>query len=397
MIYNYIKDCLIFGLSKIDLIKLATEQKFHPTYVYDLKIIEDRFNTFKKYINTDKVKIHYALKANNHTEILKKMLSLGANVDVVSGGEISCAIESGFHPKQIIFSGIGKSILEIKQAISLEIKQINVESEEEFYRIAELAKSLNKKIDVAFRINPEVNPATHPYITTGFRENKFGIDTLTFFKIINNFSSFTHINLSGLTMHIGSQLQDLSAFEEALDKLLYIYTQLKSWNFKLTRIDIGGGIGVFYDSEDFKKDDELIKNYAEIIKKIPAHDFEEIIIEPGRSLVAKAGLLLTQVEYVKNNGFKNFLITNSGMNHLIRPALYQATHRIYPVQKFNNRKKILYDIVGPICESSDFLGKDRLLREIKSGEIIAIADTGAYGRTMASEYNMRALPHEVFF
>lgn len=399
MIYQYSGNQsgspLLFGLSQVNILELAKKQNGNPFFIYDLAIIKNRFNKLKGAINNSKLKIHYALKANNNPQVLKLFRELNAGVDVVSGGEIDLSLKAGFLPSQIIFSGIAKSEAELTKAINLKIKQINIESESEFLRIGKLSKKLNKKINVAFRVNPEVNPITHPYITTGFRENKFGIDAVSLRIILDKIKDFPQINLCGLTMHIGSQLQNLESLKEALEKQLLLSCELKSQGHTLSRIDIGGGVGVYYDTDDFIKDDSLIDNYAEIIKMIPQDQFDEIIIEPGRSLVAKSGALITQIEYIKSNGYKNFLITNSGMNHLVRPALYQAMHRIYPVQLFPERGNVLYDVVGPICESSDFLGKDRWMQQGQEGEFLAIADSGAYGFTMSNTYNVREQAPEI--
>lgn len=378
-------------------VSLTSIAKKHgtPTYVYDIDGMVTRLRELKEAFQ-NKAEIHYATKANSCVEVLKAFKKEKIGVDTVSWGEAQSAVEAGFSHKDIIFSGVAKTEEELTKAIKYQIKQINVESPQELERIGQIAKKLKKKVAVAFRMNPNVNPSTHPYITTGFRENKFGMDTSFLPElrgILTKYKKF--IELKGLTIHIGSQLLELTSLKEAIQKTIPIYLDFKNSGYPLETFDIGGGVGIPYDG----KESVQLKDYGKMVLDLLSPLGCRILTEPGRVLVAEFGVLLTEIQYIKKTPYKNFAIVNSGMNHLIRPSLYEAIHRIFPVnyKAANNTQEDseLYDIVGPICESSDFLGKDRYLPKLEQGNVLAVLDAGAYGYSMASFYNHHKLPKEV--
>jgi diaminopimelate decarboxylase len=376
-------------MKTLDLEKLAKKYGT-PLYVYDLDGINQRLNDFKKAFKGG-IEIHYALKANSNEDILKNFKKQKVGVDVVSWGEAKVAVDAGFKHSDIIFSGVAKTSDEITKAIKYKIKQINVESPEELIRIGEIAKKLKKKAQVAFRMNPNVSPQTHPYITTGFRENKFGMDSSFLAELRGILTKYKkNMELKGLTLHIGSQLLSLDSLREAILKTIPIYLDLKNSGYPLETFDVGGGLGIPYDGQTGVS----LKEYGQMVEELLRPLDCRILCEPGRILVGEFGVLLTEVEYIKKTPYKNFAIVNTGMNHLIRPALYSAVHRIEKVSGSGDNSE-LYDIVGPICESSDFLGKDRYLPQLKQGDLLAILDTGAYGFSMASNYNHHAMPEEI--
>ncbi len=366
-----------------------------PVYVYNLAHITDRMNFLRSAFKKIKPSIHYAMKANDHHDVLRTLREAGALIDTVSAGEVKIAIKSGFKAEQIIFSGVAKSKDEITYALKAGIKQINVESPSELRRIAQIAKDLKLRASVAFRMNPDVNPQTHPYITTGFRENKFGMDDGFLPELVEILRSNPEsLNLRGLTLHIGSQLLELTSLKEAIEKTKAVFLDLKRQGFALDRFDVGGGVGINYQTDDESAERQLLSDYAAMVDSLLSDLGVEIILEPGRTLVARSGLLIGEVQYIKDTQFKKFAILNTGMNHLLRPALYQAKHRVLPLTWSKSVTKT-YDIVGPICESADFLAQKVELPEVHEGDFIAIADTGAYGRVMASHYNAHELPKEV--
>lgn len=337
----------------------------------------------------------YAVKANSNKDILKLMQKSGLGVDVVSSGEALWAIENGFAPSDVLFSGVGKSKAEITLALQKQFFQINAESIEEIQRIIALAKTLHKKAAIGIRINPNIKPDTHPYITTGFRENKFGISEYQLpdaLKLIQE--NTAHIALNGLSAHIGSQIRDSKPLIETIHALIHMARNLKNQGHALKTLDFGGGIGIDYNSDNESSEFELMTTFTNELKKMRTEFDGQFLLEPGRTLVGRAGVLCAQVEYVKFNGYKKFLIVNTGMHHLLRPALYKANHRILPLTSTGDNTDF-YDIVGPICESSDVLGHDRQMPKMNEGDWIAIMDTGAYGMTMSSYYNRHAPPEEI--
>lgn len=377
-----------------DLGKIAKDSG-RPAYVYNLAHISGRINFLRSSFKKIKPSIHYAMKANDQQDVLRTIREAGGNIDTVSAGEVKIAIANGFKAEQVIFSGVAKSKDEIAYALRAGIKQINVESPSELKRIAQIARELNLRASVAFRMNPDVNPQTHPYITTGFRENKFGMDDSFLPELISILKANPeNLWLRGLTLHIGSQLLELSSLKEAIEKTKAVFIGLKEQGFKMDRFDIGGGVGINYQTDDETAELQLLSDYAKMADSLVSDLGVEVILEPGRTLVARSGILIGEVQYVKVTQNKNFAILNTGMNHLLRPALYQAKHRVLPLTWTKNTIKT-YDIVGPICESADFLAQKVELPEISEGDFIAIADAGAYGRVMASHYNAHELPKEV--
>lgn len=362
-------------------------------YLYDVDEILKRLELFKTQLPSNH-SIHYAMKSNSNSYILKSIAAKAYGADVVSGGELRLAVESGFRPDKIVFSGVGKTYSEIELAIELKIKQINVESPQELLRIAEVSKKNNVITPVALRMNPDVDPDTHPYIKTGFRDNKFGMDA-SFLPELKSIllNNKEHLNLVGLTIHIGSQIIDLNSFKDAIEKTKMVYNELVHAGHKISSFDVGGGLGMSYEKQNYQDDHSRIKSYCEVIENCFKDLDVEILIEPGRIITARSGVLLCQVEYIKSSPYKNFAIVNTGMHHLMRPCLYQAHHNIQPITMTAKKPK-LYDIVGPICESSDVVGYDRLMPELDQGEWLCIFDTGAYGFSMSNTYNCHDLPYE---
>lgn len=392
----YQNNNLHFGEEKLCPILPLAKERDHPFYLYDLDGMRTRVKKLRSAVPG--IDCHYAMKANSADRVLKTFLSENTGVDVVSGGEIERALRVGFHPEKIIFSGVGKTKAELDLAIGLQIRQINVESPEELKRIVSMAKTMGKKPRVAFRINPDVDAKTHPYITTGFKENKFGMAE-SFLPELKQILKNAEVDFCGLTLHIGSQLQDISPLEDAIRKTLQIFNTLNSEGYSLKTFDVGGGLGIPY-SEEHKipsKDLDLLDGYGKMLTRVLKGFSGNLLCEPGRILVGSCGTLVGEVQYVKEAPDRNFLILNTGIHHLIRPALYQAQHRILPVEIFPNRKNKIYDVVGPICESSDVLGKNRSMQESFSGEFMAIADAGAYGFAMASNYNEHELPEQIYW
>lgn len=379
----------------IDLLPLVKEAD-HSTYFYNLHSIENRITALKNCLGNLNYKIHYAMKANAHPHILQVVQQMDCGIDTVSLGEMSYAIEHGFKPSEIILSGVGKSHNELRESIQVGIKQINVESLSELKRLGEIAQALEKTCHFGIRLNPDIKVDTHPYISTGFRENKFGIPEKQIPDVIEVIRSFDPwLKWQGLSVHIGSQIRDVSPLLDSAKALVRMQQTLKNSEQNITNLDIGGGVGIDYKSDDEGPELEMLKAYGEGLQNI-FKDFQgEILLEPGRFIVARSGVLLTRVEYIKNNGYKNFVIVDSGMNHILRPSLYQAYHRILPVLETSKNKKEIFDIVGPICESSDVLGYERFLPRPEEGDWLAVMDAGAYGYTMASNYNMHLMPYEI--
>lgn len=361
-----------------------------PSYIYSRNIIE---SNWKQFDNAFKHKhlICYSVKANSNIAILNLLAKLGSGFDIVSTGELRRIIYAGGDPKKVVFSGVGKSKDEIDFALKHNIKCFNIESKEELFRLQNIATNLKLTAPVSFRINPDIDAKTHPYISTGLKENKFGIAIENAISIYKEASAMKSIDVVGIDCHIGSQIMELSPFIDTLNRIVALTNELKKYNIKLKHIDIGGGLGINYDDEQ----PPSIQNYAIAISKIIQNSELEIIIEPGRSIVGNAGLLLTKVEYIKTTSSHNFAIVDSGMNDLMRPSLYDAWHLIKPVIKKTNVKKLKYDVVGPVCETADFLGKDRLLGKLEENDLLAIYSAGAYGFSMASNYNSRARAAEI--
>ncbi len=367
-----------------------------PFYVYDLNGIRARVELLKSRLPKN-AHIHFAMKSNNNRAILQALRELGVGVDLVSSGEMRRAREVGFTPEQMIFSGVGKTRDEISLALEWNIHQLNVESLPELERIAELANGMGKCAHVALRMNPDVDVNTHPYIRTGFRENKFGFDFTEIARAVEILRAHPKaLSLQGLTVHIGSQIRDIGAFRDAIRKTLGLWRELKAQGFDLQSFDAGGGLGIDYLSGDLSDDEKSIEAYATMLKNEIAPHVKCLDLEPGRILVARFGALVTEVQYVKRTPYKNFIIVDVGMNALLRPALYEAHHRIVRIDESQSVAKPapgssdVFDIVGPICESADVLGAERVMpADIKAGDRLAVLDAGAYGSVMSSQYNLR--------
>lgn len=362
-----------------------------PCYVYSKAALLHSWQAFHTGLKSRPHQICYAVKANSNLAILHILNTLGSGFDIVSQGELERVLAAGGNPKKIIFSGVGKTTEEIMRALQVNIRCFNIESTAELLRINEIAKQLNVIAKISLRINPNIDAKTHRHITTGLSKNKFGLDWHEVDNVImQQLSSLKNIQLIGIGCHIGSQITTLQPFLNAIEKLLFFVDKLKEKNMIVNHLDIGGGLGVTYKNE---KPPSITQYVTSILKKL-SHFPGEIILEPGRALIANAGILLTKVEYIKQTPKKIFAIVDAAMNDLLRPALYQAWHHIMPVHLQPHLKKCTYDIVGPVCESADILGKNRKLN-IQSGDLLAIHDVGAYGFSMSSNYNSRCRPAEI--
>lgn len=360
-----------------------------PCYVYSRSAIETNWRAFDSAFGSKPHLVCYAVKANSNIAILNLLALLGSGFDTVSIGEIERVIAAGGDPQKIIFSGVGKTAAEILRAMQLGIHCFNVESNVEIHRLNTLAAQENKIINISLRINPDIDADTHPYISTGMKENKFGIDITDVLPLCEEIKTLSNLKLVGIGSHIGSQLTKLSPFLAALDRVLKVIDKIQAMGITLEHIDLGGGLGVRYRDEE----PPAIKDYVNAVCERLADYSLDIVLEPGRAIVATAGILLTRIEYLKHTANKNFIIIDAAMNDLMRPALYNAWQDIMPVVK-NNHATTLYDIVGPVCESADFLGRDRDLAVV-SGDLLAIGCAGAYGFSMSSNYNSRPRVPEI--
>lgn len=361
-----------------------------PTYVYSRATIERHWHAFNDAAGEHPHLVCYAVKANSNIAVLNVMARLGSGFDIVSGGELLRVIAAGGDPSKIVFSGVGKTVAEINLALDHQIHCFNVESTSELERINEIAISRGVQAPISIRVNPNIDAGTHPYISTGLKENKFGIDIDLAEGVYQAASKMPGIKLNGVDCHIGSQLTELSPFLEAVDKLLVLIDKLSSQGIVLAHLDVGGGLGVPYEGET----PPLPAEYAQALKDKLAGRKLALIFEPGRAIMANAGVLVSKVEYIKLTEHKNFAIVDAAMNDLIRPALYSAWQAIAPVNKSLVRESRNYDVVGPICETGDFLGKNRDLT-IAMDDYIVVRSAGAYGSTMSSNYNSRSRPAEV--
>ena len=366
------------------------EKKFDtPAYVYSKKSILDSYRSFEEAFKTSNHLICFAVKANPNLAILNLLANHGAGFDIVSGGELQRVIAAKGDPKKVVFSGIGKSSKEIELAIHHQILALNIESEPELYRIQAIAQKMGKIANISVRVNPNVDAKTHPYISTGLKDNKFGVDeqkAIELYKIANNMNS---IAIRGIDCHIGSQITELSPFIDSIAKLVGIIDKLKVLGIHIAHLDIGGGIGINYENEKPPN----FNAYAEAILPLLEKQNLKIFFEPGRAILGKAGVLLTKVEYVKKGSTKNFAIIDAAMNDLMRPSLYNAYHDIINTSQ-SSESSTQFDVVGPVCETGDFIGKDRML-SLEEGNVLAVVDVGAYGMSMSSNYNSRVRPVEL--
>lgn len=360
-----------------------------PTYVYSKQALSHAFESFQSGLIGHDHLICFAVKANPSLAILNLFASMGAGFDIVSGGELARVIAAGGDPKKIVFSGVGKSHAEIQAALEAGIFCFNVESANELQRIQHVAADLGKIAPVSLRVNPNVDAKTHPYISTGLKNNKFGVAFEDALDVYVQASSMANIAIHGVDCHIGSQITELSPFLDALDKVLGLVDALATKGVHIQHIDVGGGVGITYTDET---PPDFSDYTAAILKKLEGRQLK-VLFEPGRALVGNAGVLLTKVEYLKPGETKNFAIVDAAMNDLMRPALYDAYHHISTVQT-TDAQVACYEVVGPVCESGDFLGHDRMLA-IREGDVLAIHSAGAYGMSMSSNYNTRPRAAEV--
>ncbi len=376
------------GVSLVDL--AAAEGT--PLYVYSAGTIAARYRAIDDAFRGYPHAIHYALKANSTLGIARLLRTLGAAADANSGGEIDVALRAGFIPEQIVFTGVGKTPAELAQAIDLGVRTINAESEGELDRIDRLARERGTRVRVALRVNPDVDARSHPHISTGLKVNKFGVPADSVREICRRFADRDGLELVGLHTHVGSQITDLEPLTRAATTIVALARQLKDDGIAIDHLDVGGGLGVSYDGTKVPS----AGDYAAAVLPIVRDSGLSLILEPGRSIVAPAGALLTHVVDVKDRpDGKAFVIVDAGMTELMRPMLYGAFHRIEPVVCSPSTDGIVADIVGPLCESSDTLGKDRHLKRPQPGDLFAVLDAGAYGAVMASNYNRRTMPAEV--
>ena len=360
-----------------------------PTYVYSRAHIEAQYRAYADALVGMPHLVCFAVKANSNLGVLNVLARLGAGFDIVSSGELERVLAAGGEPGKIVFSGVGKSREDMRRALDVGVHCFNVESAEELERLQDVAASLGKRAPISLRVNPDVDAGTHPYISTGLKENKFGIDIAKAEAVYARAAELPNLEIIGVDCHIGSQLTSLSPFLDALDRLLVLIDRLAERGIRIRHLDLGGGLGVQYRDEQPPLAGDYI---AAVRERIAGRDLA-LVFEPGRSIVANAGVLLTRVEFLKRTDHKNFAIIDAAMNDLIRPALYQAWMDIVPVEKRDAQPQP-WDIVGPICETGDFLGKDRELA-LAEGALLAVRSAGAYGFVMSSNYNTRGRAAEV--
>ncbi len=361
-----------------------------PVYIYSARTISRHFRVFDEAFSEVSHLVCYSVKANSNVAVLRLLARLGAGADIVSGGELARALKAGIPADKIVFSGVGKTPDEMRAALEAGILMFNVESLEELEVLSEVARSLGKRAPFALRVNPNVDPQTHPYITTGLKKNKFGISEEQALGAYEKAKEHPFLYPIGLDAHIGSQLTSVSPFVDALKRLKNIWEEVHSLGIELKYLDMGGGLGIVYSNEEPPPPEEYAKALIKEAKELSA----TLILEPGRVIVGNAGVLITKVLYTKKNVSKKFVIVDAAMNDLIRPALYQAYHEIIPVEEKEGEKEVV-DVVGPICESGDFFARERELPVLKRGDLIAIMSAGAYGFVMSSNYNSRLRPPEV--
>ena len=371
-------------------VKALAEKYGTPLYIYSYNTLLRHFRAYSDAFNDYPHIICFALKANPNISILRLFAKYGGGADIVSGGELYKALKAGIPSQKIVYAGVGKTEEEIRLSLRSKILMFNVESEDELREINRIAGIMRRKAPVALRINPDIDPETHPYIATGLKRHKFGIpieDAVEHYRIA---SSLKNIKVIGIHKHIGSQITKVSPFVDALRSILLLMDKLNAEGLSIQYLDIGGGLGISYKDEEPPVPEDLARNLIPLLKGRKL----TLIVEPGRSIVGNAGILVTRVLYLKKGEEKEFAIVDAGMNDLIRPSLYSAYHRILPVIR-KQRSAVLYDVVGPICESGDFLAKERELKKVKRGEYLAVMGAGAYGFSMSSNYNCRPKAAEV--
>lgn len=372
------------------LVRKIAETYGTPLYIYSYNTLLRHFKAYDDAFDGFPHIICFALKANSNNAILKLFAGNGGGADVVSGGEIFRALKAGMSSDRIVYAGVGKTEEEIRYALKSKILMFNVESERELIEIDRIAGLMKVKAPIALRVNPDIDPETHPYISTGLRKHKFGIPIEDAFEYYKFAKALKNIKVIGIHKHIGSQITKVSPFVEAVKRVLFLVDELNSYGVNIKYLDIGGGLGITYRDEEPPVPKDLARNLAPMLK---GRDIT-LIMEPGRSIVGNAGVLVTKVLYLKKGDEKEFVIVDAGMNDLVRPSFYDAYHRIQPIEKMR-RKTIFADVVGPICESGDFLARDREMPYVKQGEYLAVMSAGAYGFSMSSNYNSRPRAAEV--
>lgn len=382
----------INGVLHAEQVSLAAVAKAHgtPLYVYSRAALEQQYNAFDDAFAFIDHQVCFAVKANSNIGVLNVLARLGAGFDIVSGGELARVLAAGGDPAKVVFSGLGKTEAEIEQALNVGIACFNVESYAELARIDRVAQRLGKKAPVSLRVNPDVDAQTHPYISTGLKENKFGVPSDTVYDTYQYAASLQGLDVVGIDCHIGSQLTTTQPFVDALDKVLHMIEQLKKLGITLKHVDIGGGLGVRYHDETPPTPAEYAKSLQPALSKLGL----KVYMEPGRAISANAGVLLTTVDLLKPTAHRNFAVIDAAMNDLIRPSLYQAWMNIVPVNAPHDAKSKQWDLVGSICETGDFLGKEREL-SLQEGDVLAVMGAGAYGFVMSSNYNTRPRAAEI--
>lgn len=361
-----------------------------PFYLYSHATLTRHFTVFDTAFSEISRLVCFSVKSNSNIAILRTFGKLGGGADVVSGGELYRALKADIEPRKIVFSGVGKTLSEMEFALETGILMFNVESEEEMIALNRCASQLGVKAPLSFRVNPDIDPKTHPYIVTGLSENKFGVQSSDALRLYLMAKDLPNLEVVGIDCHIGSQVTELEPFIETLDRLKKLIFELEQSGVHLRYIDLGGGLGITYDQEEPPHPNVYA---GAIISYLKGLDYT-LILEPGRVMVGNTGILITKALYTKRHGQKIFIIVDAGMNDLIRPTLYNSYHAIQPVEK-KDREMIVADVVGPICETGDFFARDRVLEEVRSGELLAIMSAGAYGFSMASNYNSRQRPPEI--
>jgi len=361
-----------------------------PAYVYSRATLERHYRAYDDALAGRPHLVCYAVKANSNLAVLNVLARLGAGFDIVSAGELERVIRAGGDPAKVVFSGVGKQRWEMRRALEAGVRCFNVESDTELDRLNEVAGELGVKAPVSLRVNPDVDAGSHPYISTGLKDNKFGIDIAEAPAVYERAAALPNLDIQGVDCHIGSQLTSVSPFLDALDRVLALIDALAEKQIVIRHLDMGGGLGVTYDQEQPPQPSDYVTALAERMGQREL----ELIMEPGRSIAANAGILLTRVEFLKCTEHRNFAIIDAAMNDLIRPALYSAWQSIIPVRPRHDAEEKTWDLVGPVCETGDFLGKDRLLR-LQTGDLLAVRSAGAYGFVMSSNYNTRNRPPEL--
>ena len=372
-------------------VKQLAEEFGTPLYIYSRATLERHWHAFDSALGKHPHLICYAVKANSNIGILNVMAKLGSGFDIVSQGELERVLAAGGEASKVVFSGVAKSRAEIMRALEVGIRCFNVESIAELHHINQIAGGMGKVAPISLRVNPDVDAHTHPYISTGLKENKFGVSVDEAREVYKLAATLPNVKITGMDCHIGSQLTELQPFLDATDRLIRLMEQLKEDGITLKHLDLGGGLGVTYTDETPPHPSDYA---TELLNKLKNYEDLEIILEPGRAIAANAGILVAKVQYLKSNESRNFAITDTGMNDMIRPALYEAYMNIIEIDRTLEREKAIYDVVGPVCETSDFLGKQRELA-IAEGDYIAQRSAGAYGASMSSNYNSRPRTAEV--